>query len=68
MQAMLARRPTLRLLLTFNPGRCRDPAALLGALGACFPLRRIDPDGVPTACDPAALLAGGDAMLYLARD
>jgi FkbM family methyltransferase len=67
MQRLLEARPAMRLLLSFDPTRCRAPAALLAAIAARFPLRRVDPDGVARGCTEAALLEGGEAMLYLAR-
>ncbi|WP_135467194.1 FkbM family methyltransferase [Crenalkalicoccus roseus] len=68
MQGMLAARPGLRLLLGFDPARCRAPAAWLEALARRFPLRRLDHDGIARPCEAAALLAGGEATLYLARE
>lgn len=67
MQRLLDARPGLRLLLAYDPARCESPAALLGAIAARFPLRRLDPDGRARDCSAAELLAGGEAMLFLSR-
>lgn len=68
MQATLAGRSGLRMLVVFDPARCLDPAALLGHIEGRFPLRRLCPDGKTRACAQAELLAGGQVLLYLARD
>ncbi len=67
MQSLLEANPAIRILLAFHPARCRAPAALLEQAAARFPLRRIDPDGRARDCSPAEILAGGEAMLFLAR-
>ncbi|WP_165943228.1 FkbM family methyltransferase [Roseicella aquatilis] len=67
-QGVLAAQPGLRMLVVFDPSRCLDPAALLRRIAARFPLRRLHPDGKARGCDQAELLAGGQALLYLARD
>ena len=68
MQGMLQRRAGLRVLLTFDPARCTAPADWLEAMARRFPLRRVDHDGKARDADPAALLAGGEATLFLARE
>ena len=67
MQRLLAARPEVRLLLSYDPARCQAPAALLEALAARFPLRRLDTSGRARDASVTELLAGGEAMLYLSR-
>ena len=67
MQALVAANPALRVLLTFNPSRCRAPAAFVEAMASQFPLRRLASDGTAEDCTVADALGGGDVMLYLAR-
>lgn len=67
MQRLLEANPAIRILLAFDPSRCRAPAALLEQVAARFPLRRIRPDGRTSDCSPAEILAGGETMLFLSR-
>ncbi len=68
MQRLLADRPDLRLIVTFDAGRCARPEAFLGAVAARFPLRRLHPDARARACTAAELLGAGPVLLYLGRD
>jgi FkbM family methyltransferase len=68
MQRLLARSPDIRLVLEFNPARCRQPAETLAAIGAMFPLRRIGFDGRAVSCTAADVLGETeDTILYLSR-
>jgi FkbM family methyltransferase len=67
MQRLLAECPAVRLLVSFSAARCRAPDRLVEAMAAHFPLRRLAPDGTPRPVTAKELLAGGDAMLWLAR-
>lgn len=65
-EALAIRNPGIRILLDFDAGRTEDPAALLAALGARWPLRFIDGDSRAKACTAAELLATRRvATLYL---
>jgi FkbM family methyltransferase len=66
MQGLLSACPALRLLVEFDPVRCRTPAPLLEALEQRFTLRRIEADGEARPCAAPGLLAGGAATLFLA--
>jgi FkbM family methyltransferase len=68
MQRVLAERPALRVLMAFDPRRCTQPEALLDRVAARFPLRRLHTDGKAHPCTPAEALAGGEVLLYLAKD
>jgi FkbM family methyltransferase len=68
MQRLLAERPELRVLMVFDPHRCTQPAAFLERVASRFPLRRLHPDGKARACTPAEALAGGQVLLYLAKN
>jgi FkbM family methyltransferase len=68
MQGLIARSPEIRIVLEFNPRRCRAPAETLAAIAARFPLRRIGFDGVARACRAEEVLAESeDSILYLSR-
>ncbi|MBP0464972.1 FkbM family methyltransferase [Roseomonas sp. PWR1] len=65
-EALAVRNPGIRILLEFDAGRTEEPAALLGALGARWPLRFIDGDSRAKACTAAELIeARRVATLYL---
>jgi FkbM family methyltransferase len=65
-EALAIRNPGIRILLEFDAGRTEDPAALLAALGARWPLRFIDGDSRAKGCTAAELLDGRRAAtLYL---
>jgi FkbM family methyltransferase len=68
MQRLLADRPAVRVLMVFNPGRCAQPAGFLDRVAARFPLRRLHTDGKARPCTPAEAMAGGEVLLYLAKD
>lgn len=57
-EAMAVRNPGLRILLEFDAGRTEEPAALLAALGARWPLRMIDGDSRAKACTARELIEG----------
>lgn len=67
MQRLLAECPGAGLLLSFSPGQCREPEALLQAIAGRFPLRVLTPGGEARETGIAALLASDDAMLWLRR-
>lgn len=61
-----ALRPGVRVLLSFDPARCDDPAGFIASLAAAAPLRRIDAAGRVRPTAAAELLAGGAATLLVA--
>lgn len=65
--AAAARQPGMAMLLSFDPARCNDGAALLAAMGQGHALHRLDEDGRPRAVAAAELLAGGEVTLWLVR-
>lgn len=68
MQRLIARSPEIRIVLEFNPRRCRAPAETLAAMAARFPLRRIGFDGFARPCRAEEVLAESeDSILYLSR-
>jgi FkbM family methyltransferase len=66
MQGLIARSPGIRIVLEFNPRRCRDPQSVLGEIGARFALREITFDGVAVPCTAEEVLGRTeDTILYL---
>lgn len=63
MQGLLRRNPGLRVLLSFNPLRHRDPAALLAEIGRRFPLRVVDKDARAKPVTAEELLASQRGVL-----
>lgn len=68
MQQVLDRSPEIRVLLEFNPARCRAPAETLAAIATRFPLRQLNLDGQVTSSDRLDVLnQSEDTILYLSR-
>jgi FkbM family methyltransferase len=68
MQRLIDRNPDVKIVMEFNPSRCRAAAATLQEIAARFPLREIGFDGQVHPCTPEQLLPRReDALLYLSR-
>ncbi|SFK99023.1 FkbM family methyltransferase [Falsiroseomonas stagni] len=68
MQGLLDRSPDVLVLMEFNRDRGQDPAALLHAIAARFPLRHLRADARVAPLSLAEALArDGDIQLVLAR-
>jgi FkbM family methyltransferase len=68
MQGLIARSPSIRIVLEFNAGRCRAPEATLAEIAALFPLREIGFDAQARPCTAEEVLARpDDTLLFLSR-
>jgi FkbM family methyltransferase len=68
MQQMIARNPDIKIVMEFNPGRCRAASETLQEIAAQFPLREIGFDGQVHACTAEDILPRReDALLYLSK-
>lgn len=68
MQGLIDRSPGIRIVLEFNPGRCRDAAGTLAAIAARFPLREIGFDARAQDCTAEEVLGRSeDTLLFLSR-
>ena len=68
MQQLIERSPEIRIVLEFNPGRCRMPAQTLAEIAARFALREVGFDARAHPCTVEEVLARGeDTLLYLSR-
>jgi FkbM family methyltransferase len=68
MQQLIARSPGIRILMEFNPQRCRTPQATLAQMAARFPLRQIGFDGLAVPCTAEQVLEQReDTILYLSE-
>jgi FkbM family methyltransferase len=66
MQGLIGRSPGIRIVLEFNPGRCRDAAGTLAEIAARFPLREIGFDARAHPCTAEEVLGRSeDTLLYL---
>jgi len=68
MQGLIARSPGIRIVMEFNPGRCRAPAETLAGIAARFPLREVgfDARACPVTAE-AVLSRAEDTLLYLSE-
>lgn len=67
MAAMLADRPAMTVLLSFDPAALPAPEPFLRRLAAACPLRRLDAEGEALPVTVPVALAGGAGMLCLRR-
>lgn len=68
MQQMIGRNPDIKVVMEFNPGRCRQAAETLREIADLFPLREIGFDGQVHPCTIEDILPRReDALLYLSR-
>ncbi|WP_137124730.1 FkbM family methyltransferase [Roseomonas sp. HF4] len=66
MQGLIARSPGIRIVMEFNPGRCRTPRETLEGIAARFPLREIGFDARACPCTVDDVLSRSeDTLLYL---
>lgn len=66
MGGLIDRSPDIRILLEFNPHRCRDPGGVLGEIAARFALREVTFDGVAVPVTAEQVLGRTeDTILYL---
>jgi FkbM family methyltransferase len=65
MQGLLDRSPDICVLMEVNAGRCADPAGLLTAIAARFPLRELGLECQITPVTAAAILARGEDTLLM---
>ncbi|NMJ40416.1 FkbM family methyltransferase [Roseomonas sp. JC162] len=68
MQRLIDRSPDIRIVMEFNPGRCRTPAETLAAIAARFALREVgfDAQAHPVTAEEV-LGRAEDTLLYLSR-
>jgi len=68
MQQLIQRNPEVKVVMEFNPGRCRAAADTLREIAALFPLREIGFDGRVHPCTAEDILPRReDALLYLSK-
>jgi FkbM family methyltransferase len=66
MQSLIARSPGIRIVMEFNPGRCRTPRETLEGIAARFPLREVGFDARARPCAAEEVLSRSeDTLLYL---
>lgn len=69
MQGLIARSPGIRIVMEFNPGRCRTPRETLDGIAARFPLREVDFDARARPCTADEVLSRSeDTLLYLSDE
>lgn len=68
MQRLIGRSPQIRIVMEFNPGRCRDAAATLADIAAHFALREVGFDARAHPVTAEEVLGRSeDTLLYLSR-
>ena len=68
MQQLIRRNPEVKIVMEFNPGRCRAAPDTLQEIAALFPLREVGFDGQVHPCTAEDILPRReDALLYLSK-